>query len=113
MLVPSVSGFAAGALRTTAGALHTPPESVAFMMPQSKRTHEAQTTRSPAGETAGLTSLSELALTSTSGPDGLEMRPTMISPGEPFTNATVSPPRAVAPAEVPEPIWIVLWLTTS
>ncbi len=41
------------------------------------------------------------------------MRPTMISPGEPFTNATVSPPSAVAKACVPEPIWIVLWLTTS
>src|SRR5205814_1177987 len=101
MSVPSVSELAAGAARTTEGALQTPSERVDFMMLQVKPVHDDQVITLPADETAGLMSLSPDALTSTSGAPGLAMLPTMISPGEPFTNATVSPPSAVAPAEVP------------
>ena len=67
-------------------------------MLQMKPEQDDQVTTFPPGETAGLTSLSGVALTSVSGPPGFEMLPTMISPGEPSTNATVSPPSAVAPA---------------
>src|SRR6478672_2081712 len=101
MFVPSVSGFVAGAARTTEGALQTPPERVDFMMLQSA-TQDAQTTTSPAGETAGVTSLVEgEALRFLSGAAAAEMLPTMISAEpSPFTNATVSPPSAVAKAWV-------------
>src|SRR6476661_8153657 len=107
MFVPSVSGFAAGAARTTEGALQTPPERVDFMMLQSAKTHDAQTTTSPAGETAGLTSLAEGEALRFVSADGTEMLPTMISAEpSPFTNATVSAPSAVAKAWVNDPIWI-------
>src|SRR5512144_2267109 len=97
MFVPSVSGFDAGAARTTDGALHTPPESVDFITRHEKPEHDDQVMTLPAGETAGLTSLSPDALMSTSGAPGFAMLPAQISPGEPFTNATVSLPSAVAP----------------
>src|SRR5688500_4643330 len=112
MFVPSVSGFVAGALLTTAGALHTPLESVDFMMLQSESGvwHDAQTIRPPEDETAGFLSVSEEELRLVSGPDGSEIRPTMMS--QLLTNATVSLPSAVSPTGTPEPIWIVFSVAT-
>src|SRR5262245_41314547 len=103
---PSVSEFNAGALRTTIGALQTPPDQTDFMMAQLRLpSHDDQVTTFPAGETAGLTSFLGDTLRLISGPVGFEMLPTRISAGTtPFTNAIVSPPSAVAMGQVVPPI---------
>src|SRR5687768_14692652 len=109
MFVPSVSGLSAGAALTTAGRLQTPPDRLDFMTLQFVKVpagHDDQMIRSPAGETTGRKLLSSEALTSVSDAVGSEIRPIRMSPlpVAPFTNATVSPPRAVARACDAEPI---------
>src|SRR5262245_60678136 len=79
--VPSVSGlaFTAGAFATNTELLHEVPLKVDLRMEQLEPLHDCQTTALPFGATAGLESRSAELLRFASGPDGFEMRPTLMS----------------------------------